>query len=384
MSFVSKKWLILGNPDNRRVKFFLSALNQSGESSAVVVSYKQFIANPLSLTERLTANTILRIESPGEDSQVEKLLTLIGAKQCPALDLDKFNAQNNDYGEIFYPNLFHSGFKSILNALMSIPSITHYHKFEGPFVLNSVNDITLMFDKSICHSYLQERGINLPGTITGIYSFDELLTAMDEHHYHRVFIKLRHASSASGCIALAINFKTKKMIAYTTIELVDNGDKVRLFNSLKPKIYHDIVSIRRIIDTLAQYGLQIEQWVPKPVLNGGYTYDLRVIVVGQSVKHIVARLSKQPITNLHLGNLRQSISDLPLSENDKLLIKTLAVDVSYCFPDSSYLGVDIALPKNSKPVVIEVNAFGDLLPNLEYMGLNTYETEIAYVQELLK
>ncbi|MBI1771837.1 MAG: hypothetical protein HYR68_05745 [Burkholderiales bacterium] len=50
------------------------------------------------------------------------------------------------------------------------------------------------------------------------------------------------------------------------------------------------------------------------------------------------------------------------------------------FPRSLYAGLDILLPRNDKlPVLLEANAFGDLLPNLLHNGENTYLAEINAV-----
>jgi hypothetical protein len=48
------------------------------------------------------------------------------------------------------------------------------------------------------------------------------------------------------------------------------------------------------------------------------------------------------------------------------------------FPGSLYAGVDIAISPNfAEHHVLEVNAFGDLLPGLLHQGLDTYEAEVA-------
>ena len=58
-------------------------------------------------------------------------------------------------------------------------------------------------------------------------------------------------------------------------------------------------------------------------------------------------------------------------------IKKLAEDAAACFPRSLYMGVDILLGADlRKTVVLEINAFGDLLPGLIDEGETCYEAEI--------
>jgi hypothetical protein len=49
-----------------------------------------------------------------------------------------------------------------------------------------------------------------------------------------------------------------------------------------------------------------------------------------------------------------------------------------CFPDSLYAGIDMLITSDFEShKVLEVNAFGDLLPRIEFNGMDTYSAEIA-------
>ena len=51
-----------------------------------------------------------------------------------------------------------------------------------------------------------------------------------------------------------------------------------------------------------------------------------------------------------------------------------------CFPNSLYMGIDLLFtPGFRSHAIIEVNAFGDLLPNVLHQGLSTYEAELATI-----
>jgi hypothetical protein len=51
-----------------------------------------------------------------------------------------------------------------------------------------------------------------------------------------------------------------------------------------------------------------------------------------------------------------------------------------CFPNSLYAGIDLRIsPDFQHHQVLEVNAFGDLLPNVMCNGRDTYESEIVAI-----
>lgn len=95
--------------------------------------------------------------------------------------------------------------------------------------------------------------------------------------------------------------------------------------------------------------------------------------------HCVVRTSRSPITNLHLGNrrgdlemLRQRMSRQAWSE-----VLQLARQAAATFPSSHMLGLDILLqPGYRRPTMLEVNAFGDLLPGVLYRRQDSYEAQV--------
>ena len=86
------------------------------------------------------------------------------------------------------------------------------------------------------------------------------------------------------------------------------------------------------------------------------------------------------MTNLHLGNQRESRERIIEAFGEEAFHAAMreAEKAATAFPDSFYFGADVMMCSNSlEPVVIEVNAFGDLLPNLLVDGMDTYQTEVA-------
>jgi len=94
----------------------------------------------------------------------------------------------------------------------------------------------------------------------------------------------------------------------------------------------------------------------------------------------VVRLSPSPITNLHLLNDRSDPSALMRRMGDAAWSDALRAcerSVRVCAPDSLYAGVDLAVMTGfRRHAVLEVNAFGDLLPGVTSGGQDTYMAEL--------
>ncbi|MCG8584155.1 MAG: hypothetical protein MI757_05530, partial [Pirellulales bacterium] len=84
---------------------------------------------------------------------------------------------------------------------------------------------------------------------------------------------------------------------------------------------------------------------------------------------------------LHLGNERGDLDEVRRMLGDEWLrVCNTCERTMRLFPRSLYAGVDVAvLPNLREHVVLEVNAFGDLLPGVTCDGKDTYGAEIDCV-----
>jgi len=133
-----------------------------------------------------------------------------------------------------------------------------------------------------------------------------------------------------------------------------------------------------IFDELCRQEIHVEQWLPKAGL-AGRTFDLRVVVIRGQVRHTVVRTSRGPLTNLHLGNRRGDLESLlaqwPAERREVAWQSCQAAAAA--FPRSLYFGVDLALsPGLARHAILELNAFGDLLPGIIDRGDDTYSAEL--------
>ncbi|NJL43488.1 MAG: hypothetical protein HC935_09775 [Pseudanabaena sp. SU_2_4] len=85
------------------------------------------------------------------------------------------------------------------------------------------------------------------------------------------------------------------------------------------------------------------------------------------------------MTNLHLKNERSEPTALIAKMGGKAWENAIDTceQAARIFPNSLYTGIDLLIPVGFKqPLVLEANAFGDLLPGSTHNGLDTYSTEI--------
>jgi hypothetical protein len=372
-------WLLIGNPENRRLRLFHQALEQRGFGVASVLSYEALLQNFPLLEQRLntalasmdTDRIAIRIDSPGENRAVEHGLIRLGYEVAPQYP----PKLSNEVGEIADLRYWYLGFQRLLMQLKSTAAIAAKQGKKIQF-MSQPDDIALMFDKQKSHAHLLRQGISVIPALPKISNHRMLRQYMLEQRCHRVFVKSRYGSSASGVIAYEVHPDGKRESASTSIELVSRKSRSQLYNSLKPRRYSHPEEISQLMDTLFTQDVHIEQWLPKS-RSGGLAYDLRVMAIGGRPAHRVVRKSKTPLTNLHLGNQRGHLQELSWDKAQVERLEKCVTDTAAAFPDSHYMGIDLLLPQGGKnPRIIEVNAFGDLLPGILFQGRDSFGLEI--------
>lgn len=367
-------FLVIGNPGSRRTALFQAALAELRLPQAQVISYLDLLSGCEALPRAVRDGTIVRIESPGKDFEVERALIAEGADDDEGFDrISRRAAQSLSFerGRILYPCQWYLGYCAALRLIEG-------QLAEGPphQLMNSPAEIALMFDKIACHHLLNERGVPVARSLGAVISFDDLVERMREQNCYRVFVKLAYGSSASGVVAYQTDGRRHQ--ATTTVEMARHSGELRLYNSRRIRVYRDWREIAELIDALCRNRVQVEQWLPKAWFDN-QTFDLRVVMIAGLACHTVARLSRSPMTNLHLLNERGD----PDAVREK--IGQAAWDGAMrncerameCFPESLYAGIDLLFtPDHRRHAVIEVNAFGDLLPGVLLQGRDTYIAEL--------
>ncbi|MFK7002032.1 STM4014 family protein [Flavobacterium oreochromis] len=356
----------IGNPDNRRCINFILEIEKLKVHRYTIISHKQLLSQLVNWDTIITTDTIIKIDSTGEEEEVRKQLIFLGALT------QNLPIESNiiDFGRIVYQAEWYRGFTIYLEKLKQSLQPYKVH------MMNKVDDILVMFDKVKTQELLEYHKIPTPTSYSAIKSFEELIELMTEKKMFQVFIKPAHSSSASGIIAF--RWKNSKMQAIAPIQIIEANSEIILYNSLKVYTYKDETIIKKLITTILSNRALVQQWIPKARYKNK-SFDFRVLVINKKARHIVARMSFSPITNLHLGNERGNIEEIKslIGQPKYQELITLAEKTATCFPDSLYMGIDILVSSGLKNFkVLEVNAFGDLLPNLIDQGETVYQAQI--------
>jgi glutathione synthase/RimK-type ligase-like ATP-grasp enzyme len=350
-----------------------------GLATAVLLDYRDLIADPDAAAARIPEGARVRIDSPGRNRQVLAGLLAHGIEKCAQLNVHhlpraEIEQQIGDRGRLLPPRQLHFGMEKVLGALARR---AHADGTQRVQLVPNVATVLLAFDKTACHRHLAANDVPVPASLPGVGSFDALRAAMHAQRMSRVFVKLQHGSAAAGTVALAAS--KLGMRAITTVEMVSDAGRVRLYNTRALRQYTSPLEIARLVDALAPHGLQVEAWIPKAGVDGRIS-DLRILIIDGEPVLSVLRKSKQPITNLHLGGERADAHAL-LSRMPPRALAALddtCRTVARAFPGALHLGIDVAVAIGFvRHYVLEVNAFGDLLKGVATsQGLDAYDAQL--------
>ncbi|WP_432128880.1 STM4014 family protein [Streptomyces sp. bgisy082] len=354
--------VVVGVPAGRRVAFFQDALRSAGLPGARVVSWPDVLRG----RARFAAGETVRLDSPGEDPETDRLLRGAG-------DPARVEGTGRWYGRF----------------TAAVADLARNVGEAGAALVDDPAELPVLFDKRLTHGRLRAAGVPVPESPTSgaaapaVRGWADVRALTAGTGMRRVFVKLAHGSSASGVLAVETN-GAGRVRATTSVERDPDG---RLFNSLRVRRYTSEAEVAAIVDALAPDGLHVERWLPKAVQDGRAA-DLRVVVVDGRATHAVLRTSRSPMTNLHLGGARGDLDAARAAIAAAGARWTDALEVceraAAAFPGTRCVGVDL-LPASGwrRFAVGEVNAFGDLLPRLTGLpgggaeGLDTYATQVA-------
>ncbi len=365
-------FLIVGNPENRRVGLFQEALRAEGLAPATVVPWLALARDAGALEALPDEPALLRIDSFGESWEVERALCARGevdarAEGVSVVGVREIGAMAEDRGRILAPRQQHLGFLRVLADLEAVIATKRRWR-----VLNPPAAIAELFDKRLTSRRYAGLGVPVPRAFDGVTTPAELRARLAEAREESAYVKLASGSSAS-CLAVYRRRAGRESL-HTTIELGERAS----YNSLRIRRYDDPNAIERILSFLLREGSQVEASVPKARLDGRF-FDCRVLVVAGEPAFTVIRRSAHPITNLHLGGSRGDparLADVLPPELEAAAMQSCRT-VAAAHPGLLHVGVDLMYEAGFRGHrVLEANAFGDLLPNLERDGLSVYRWEI--------
>lgn len=329
--------ILIGTEGGRRKDYFEKAAADAG----VRLSFYDWKDFPYAEEIKGIRDSIVKIDAPAWES-------------CRLKDLDELASR----------------YREQLHQLARMPF--------GAF-LNHPDDIAEALDKRNCKRKLVENGIAVTKMYEEIFSQGkELLDFMREKHVPQVFLKPMWGSGAAGVAALRVSPAKGERILYTCAAL-DQGEIVntkRLYRLTGE-------DAEALLNKLLELDCVVEKWHRKSTYQA-YCYDLRVIVQDGKIDYILPRLSKGPITNLHLNNHAMEFEKLNLDRDVVESISEVCIRAAGCYPGLKSIGMDVLLEKESrKPYIIEMNAQGDLLHRDIYGENRIYRHQIEIMQRMI-
>jgi hypothetical protein len=372
---------LIANPGDKRVTLRQAARARAGLPPADVVAYADLLTGRTRLEAYIRPGSAVRFESPGRDWDVERLLIAAGAAVADSRPAERITAADAlrlefDRGRLRFLRQWYLGWRRMLGEwgreLRELEPDRPHRRFNDP------DEIAVMVDKPACIARFAAAGVAVPEPLGGEpRTFDELRDAMLRRGMPRVFVKSSHGSSAAGAVALAVH-PSGDLAAYTTTETVREAGSVRFYSSRRVRRLDRRRDVAPVVDYLLAEGAQVERWLPK-AQHRGRGLDLRVVVTAGRATHAVVRLSRSPMTNLHLLNERAALADLgdDLPPDRWTAARAACEAAAGCFPGTLASGVDLLFSAGfRRHAVPEINAFGDLLPgtvDLHGQGGDTYD-----------
>ena len=370
------------NPESRRVEGFCAALGRAFRQRPIIFPWSSISSADNWDTPLNDPLEYLRLESPGRNWTVEKQLLLLGAgvedeptgAHYRRLDAEQVLDLENDPGRIHPQRQWFLGWK---RALQRAEDWSKRHGLENAW-LCPPQDVLCMFDKASCETAFAAMPASVPPFLGLPTCFDALWEMMRTSGCRRVFLKPCHSSSASGVVALEV--AGNKIQAHSTVELIKGADGMRLYNRRRIQNYRGAAEVRLLVDAACRERVLAQAWIPKAGLQGR-PFDLRVVVIGGRARQVMVRLGRGPFTNSQLLGGRGDTDLLRARMGEtrwREMLELCERVMGRCFPDSLYAGLDVLIEPNFRKFwILEVNAFGDLLPRLLHENRDSYDWEIS-------
>jgi len=360
-------FLIIGNPDNRRVSAFVDAVRAEGGPEPLVFAHRDLLDDLGPLEAVPDTPRWVRVDAVGEDAEVERRLLQLGYVGGDGeLDPEHVARRPWRHGEVLAPRQHHRGFTRYLERLDAA-----FANKPAWRPLSPVPSILRLFDKPATWRRHAQAGLPVPEAIDPApRTPDDLRAAMRARGWGTAYVKLSCGSSASGLGVFTVE-PTERLM--TTLARRGDG----WFNSLRVLRRSRREDIDAALAFILAAGAHVERAVPKARLEGAF-FDLRVLVVDGAPCFTVVRQSTHPITNLHLGGWRGDLATLRRAAPPgalEALYETARRSAAEqgCFQ----VGVDVLLTRGlGEHRIIEANAFGDLIPGLTLDGRGVYAHQV--------
>jgi hypothetical protein len=375
---MTPRYVAIANPEGKRWQAYARDLEAFWQARGVrpaveVVPWREVVPRDGDLDGLAAFDepAVVRLESPGRDFEVARLLLEAGGRAVPGEPTD-WSALVYEKGRLVRPGLLYQGFRRVLAGLKkSFDRRPHLRPLACPL------DLAEMFDKNATGARLEAAGIPCPPSLSAPDTPGELLARLRAARFGRAYVKLNTGSSASG-IAV-VHAADEPPWAVSSVVRLGDG-----FFSTRRLCRRQGADLDAVLAFLLAEGACVQRGIRMAQIDG-QNFDVRVVVIHGRPAFTVFRLSSLPMTNLHLGGRRGDpercraavptrawLDGLDHCAEAARLYRAAAVGVDLLF-ESGYI----------RHYLLEVNAFGDFFPGLlDAAGRSVHAVEIeATAQE---
>ncbi len=366
------RYVAIANPEGKRWQAYARDLAAFWEARGVrpevkVVPWREVVPRDGDLDglDAFDRPAVVRLESPGRDFEVSKLLLEAGGRAVPGERAD-WSALAYEKGRLVRPGLLYQGFRRVFAGLKaSFDRRPHLRPLACPL------DLAAMFDKNATSARLQAAGIPCPPSLPAPATSRELLARLRAARFGTAYVKLNTGSSASG-IAV-VHAADEPPWAVSTVVRLGDG----LFSSRRLR-RHEGVDLDAVLSFLVAEGACVQQGIRMAQIDG-QNFDVRVVVIHGRPAFTIFRLSSLPMTNLHLGGRRGDPERCRAAVPTRAWLDGLdhCVEAAGLYRAAA-VGVDLLFESGyMRHYLLEVNAFGDFFPGLlDAAGRSVHAVEI--------
>jgi hypothetical protein len=372
------RYVLISNPGTKRCETYRRELaafwaGRGAAADVEVVPWAEVAARDGRLDDLpgFDRPAVVRLESPGKDAHVTRLLLEAGARDDPAEPPRDWRSVDLPKGLLVRPGLQSRGFRRVLVGLRrSLDARPHLLPTSCPLA------VAEMFDKAATCRTLAAAGVPTPdwidgGTLPadpGTFAGAALAAG-----WASVYVKLNTGSCATGIVAVSCRGPGAP-VGITTLA----GAGGAYFNTRRLRRLVGRDELAGPFGYLRREGAIVQRGIPMAQLDGQNS-DVRVVCVYGRPVATIFRLSSAPMTNLHLGGRRgdHARCRAAIPTRDWLDALDHCAEAAGCF-EAAVAGVDLVFePGYHRHHVLEVNAFGDFFPGwIDARGRSVHALEI--------
>ena len=353
------RYLLLANRGTKRCQTYLRELNEfwqaRGQSPDIeIIPWRDVVVRDgvLDGLPPFDEPALLRLESPGKDFEVAKLLLQAGVRETGENGVD-WLALPYDKGRQIRPGLLYRGFCRVLEGLRrSLAARPWLRTTACP------SAIAELFDKNATLARLAAAGIPVPESLTAPGSVAELIGTLKERRFATAYVKLNTGSSAS-CMAV-VHPRAEPAWAWSSLLRLNGG-----FYSTRRLCRYEGDDLHAVLGFLLAEGACVQRGIPMAQIDG-QNFDVRVVMIHGEPAFHVFRLSAQPMTNLHFGGRRGQAEQCRAAIPTRAWLDALdhCREAARLYP-CDMVGIDLLFERGFlRHYILEINAFGDFFPDL--------------------